>query len=289
MLELVHVAFTKACIALPEQMSSVQSRSTEPGQSFGIQSTPFYHVPKTFDEETFELQLPFFLEQHDGPDIEFTDFKGNVRLTSDKRVKGDRDYEGLWNMFLAKTHRNPPTKGQIPSALEAWHRWAQNQLAIGSLSRHQAEVCHGPERSVKHFERARVGPAQFVTNRLEGAKKARDSVILSRSRDGAKLVAGRVRAFLCHSAPGVDPDPDNETYIADVKWYAQVADNNVAAHTSMKALKCPIFRSSTPDRKQGNLWPVSQLVQAKFATLAHHSGKDNVVVLTRFQSAIPKL
>ena len=158
---------------------------------------------------------------------------------------------------------------------------------MGSLTRHQAEVCFGPELSVRHFEHARVVPAHLVTNRFEGAKAARDSVVMS--RDGTKLIAGRVRAFLAHSAPGVHPDPENEAYIADVKWYAHVAPSHVAAHRSMAVLGCPMFRSPTPDNKRGKFWPVSKLLQCKLAALPHDSGKDTLVILTRFQADMPEL
>lgn len=155
------------------------------------------------------------------------------------------------------------------------------------MTQHQAEVCYGPGLSVRHFERARIGPAHLVTNRLEGAKAARDSVVMS--RDGTKLIAGRVRAFLSHSAPGVDPDPENETYIADVKWYAHVPVSHVAARESMKALSCPMFKSNSPDNKRGNLWPAAKLQECKLAAMPHDSGKDILVILTRFQSDMPKL
>ena len=47
---------------------------------------------------------------------------------------------------------------------------------------------------------------------------------------------------------------------------------------------CPIFRSNTPGNRQGNLWPVAKLDQGKLAALPQASGKDDLVVLTMFQS-----
>ena len=58
-------AFTKACVALPHEMSTLQVSMTEPSHSFGVQTTPFYQVPKTLDEATFELQLPEFMQEHE--------------------------------------------------------------------------------------------------------------------------------------------------------------------------------------------------------------------------------
>ena len=55
-------AYTKACIAMPGMMSILQVSMTEPNQSFGVRSTPVYNGSHSFNEESFELQLPFFLE-----------------------------------------------------------------------------------------------------------------------------------------------------------------------------------------------------------------------------------
>lgn len=83
-------AFTQACIALPDQMAALPATLTEPSQSFGLSQTPFYHVPRMFDPDTFALELPFFLQNHQGPDIEFYDFKGAVMLLTDSKAKGDK-------------------------------------------------------------------------------------------------------------------------------------------------------------------------------------------------------
>ena len=69
-------------------MSKLQVSMTEPSQSFGARSPAVYNVSHSFKEETFELQLPFFLEGS-GPGIEFVDFTGTLQL-SDRRAKGDK-------------------------------------------------------------------------------------------------------------------------------------------------------------------------------------------------------
>ena len=55
---------------------------------------------------------------------------------------------------------------------------------------------------------------------MEGAKKARDSIVMS--QDGTQLIAGRVRAVLSHSAPGCDPALEHEANLAHAEWFAQV-------------------------------------------------------------------
>ena len=290
----------------------LQVNVTEPSQSFGVRNTPFYHVPHTFDENTIELHLPDFMQEHEAMPISLTDFKETVRLTSQRGAKGNKarwlaevhlfynnfsqlcraclctapcdcpNYSALWDRFLQETNRARPTKRQIPAALKAWHLWAQAQLDAELLSRQQVEVCYGPLHTVQHFDRARVGPAVLVSSRLEGAKQARDSVVLS--RDGTQLIAGRVRAFLSHCAPGCDPDPELEANIADVEWYAPVPSTHVAAQHSREILGCPIFKRHTPDHPNGNLWPVEKLTPCKLAALPHHSGPNHIVILSRFQS-----
>lgn len=180
-----------------------------------------------------------------------------------------------------------PTKRQMPAAVQEWHVWAQEQMTQGLLSRHQVEVCFGPLHTVRHFDRATVGSAVLVSSRLEGAKQARDSVIMS--RDGTKVTAGRVRAFLSHSAPGCEPDPEHEANIADVEWYAPVPATHVAAKRSREVLACPIFKRHTPEHRTGNFWPVEKVSPCKLAAVPHHSGNNHLVILSRFQSSMPNL
>lgn len=311
-------AFTKACIALPEQMSLLQVSMTEPSQAFGSQTTPFYHVPQTFNTDTFELSMPFFMKNlPPDSDIDFLDFKGRVRLRTDKRTKGDSvrwlaelhlyylnfpeqcrqcqcspslqcacpNYAQLWDQFLEETGTvQPSSKRRLPTLLDNWHSWAQQQKEQGRLSAHQVSVCSGPLQSVDHFERARHGSAVFVTNRLEGAKQARDSVVMS--RDGPTVTAGRVKAFLAHVPPGVQMNRANEVYIADVQWYAQVPASHVAAQKSSKILGCPIFKKTIHDHSGGNFWPVSKIAQCKLCALPHHSGSNHLVILSRFSSFV---
>ena len=124
--------------------------------------------------------------------------------------------------------------------------------------------CYGPLLSVGHFDRAKIGSAALVTNRLEVAKQARDSVVMS--RDGTQFFAGKVSAFLSHSAPGCVPEPQHEANIAYVQWYARKPDTHGAANKSSPILSCPISNKSTPDHPGGNLWPVEKLAPCKLAT-----------------------
>jgi len=283
-----------------------------PTQSFGVKHTPFYHVPHTFDEETFELQLPEFMQEHEAMPISLFDFKETVRLSNRRGAKGNKarwlaelhlfyynfpqlcraclcnapcncpNYSALWDRFLQATDTAMPNKRHLPAVLKQWHLWAQEQMAAGLLSRHQVEICYGPHHSLRHFDRARVGSAVLASKRLEGAKKASDSIVMS--QDGTQLIAGRVRAFLSHSAPGCDPDPEHEANIADVECFAPVPNTHAAAQKSMQVLGCPIFKRHTPDHRNGNLWPVEKVFPCKLAALPHHSGNNHLVILSRFQS-----
>ena len=106
-----------------------------------------------------------------------------------------------------------------------------------------------------------------------------------------KFIAGRVRRFLTHTAPGVAPDADLEAIIADVEWYGTVADKHQGAISSSKALGCPIFKSSFVDDKRGKFWPVDKLAPCMSLAVRHKSGarasgsdrvSNHVVVLSSF-------
>ena len=139
-----------------------------------------------------------------------------------------------------------------------------------------------PHHIVRHFDRARVESVVLASSRLEGAKKARDSIVMS--QDGTQLIAGRVRAFLSHSAPGCDPNPEHEANIANDQWFAQVPRTHVAAHKSMQVLGRPIFKRHTVDHPNGNLWLVEKLFPCKLAALPNHSGHNHLVILSSIQS-----
>ncbi len=116
-----------------------------------------------------------------------------------------------------------------------------------------------------------MGSAVLAPSRLEGGKKACDSIVMSQG--GTQLVPGRIRAFLSHSSPGCDPAPEHEANIADVKLSAQVPKTNVAAQKSMQVLGCPVFKRHILDHPNGNSWPVQKLIPCKLAALPHRSGQ----------------
>ena len=110
-----------------------------------------------------------------------------------------------------------------------------------------------------------------ASSRLEGGKKACDSIAMSQG--GTKLVPGRIRAFLSHSAPVYDSAPEHEANIADVKLSAQVPNTIVAAQKSMQVLGCPVCKRHVLDHPNGSSWPVQKLIPCKLAALPHHSGQ----------------
>ena len=59
-------------------------------------------------------------------------------------------YGELWDKFLQDTGRRVSNKAQMPAALDAWRVWGQH----AGLSLQQQELCLGPERSVRVFDRA---------------------------------------------------------------------------------------------------------------------------------------
>ena len=89
----------------------------------------------------------------------------------------------------------------------------------------------------------------------------------------ADRLAGRLRRFLTHCAPGV------------------------AAKRSSKALGCPIFNSSFVDDKRGNFWPVDKLAPCNLLAMPHKSGGvassidrvNHVATLSRFGSFLSKV
>ena len=100
-------------------------------------------------------------------------------------------------------------------------------------------------------------------------KKACDSIAMSQG--GTKLVPGRIRALLSHSAPVYDSAPEHEANIADVKESAQVPDTIVAAQKSTQVLGCPVSKGHILDHPSS--WPVQKLIPCKLAALPHHSGQ----------------
>ncbi len=69
------------------------------------------------------------------------------------------NYACLFDTFLQDTARPPAhqiNKRQIPVVLAYWHKWGQQQHALGQLTAHQLEICHGPGLRVRTFDRASI-------------------------------------------------------------------------------------------------------------------------------------
>lgn len=292
-------------------------------------ASPFYHIPQTFDEATFALQLPQYMTATDSPVITLTD-GGQFMNLAGRGCKGDKaayqaqlhlyyylfpalckacscanpscscpNYACLFDTFLQDTARPPAhqiNKRQIPAVLADWHKWGQQQHALGQLTAHQVEICHGPGLRVRTFDRALIGSAKFAGSIQEKAKKGRDSVVLT--CEAGEYRAGRVRRFLTHCPPGVAPDPDLEAIIADVEWYGKIAPSHAAAKRSSKALGCPVFKSVFVDDKRGNFWPVDKLAPCNLLAVPHKSGvvasgsdrvSSHVAIVSRFGSFLSKV
>ncbi len=61
------------------------------------------------------------------------------------------NFSALWDSFLQATGTAMPNKRRLPDALKDWHFWAQDQMEADLLSRHQVEVCYGPNHAVRPF------------------------------------------------------------------------------------------------------------------------------------------
>jgi hypothetical protein len=120
---------------------------------------------------------------------------------------------GAVGRFLQDTGTRVQNKAQMPAALHAWGVWGQH----AGLSLQQQELCLGPERSVRVFERATSGNAPLACTRVEKSKFAHDSVVLT--KNNAKYWAGRVNAILLHASPGwEDCCLSDEANVAEVDW-----------------------------------------------------------------------
>ncbi|KAL3145144.1 hypothetical protein ABBQ38_001745 [Trebouxia sp. C0009 RCD-2024] len=166
-------------------------------------------------------------------------------------------YAELWRRFRDEQAPGQPEylpKKQIPAALLAWHKWAQHQETLGALDRHQVSLWYGPMRLVRAYDRFVYGSADIVASVQEKSKCARDSVVMLRDNHG-KYCAGRVTRFLSHTAPGCQPNPEDDTNIADVLLYAAVPDTHQAAAASSRALGCPIFKRTLIDDPMATCGP----------------------------------
>lgn len=71
-----------------------------------------------------------------------------------------------------------PGKQQLPDALKEWTELTFQQ---DDLTHYEVELCYGLERAVRVFDGALAGNAAMACTQVEGAKLARDSVVLAKT------------------------------------------------------------------------------------------------------------
>ena len=305
-------AFITSCKAMPDRASELHELSDE-GANGGSASLPFHYIPSTFNRETYELQLPPFVTNTGSTPISLTDSRGRKRFgygrhkdrsnwhaelhlfyckfpglckscsCSEPIACSCLNYGQLWDRFLQHVISEggaAPSKEQLPDMLYQWYDWAAQQ---SDLSEYEQELCYGPDLAVEQYDRARFGEAKFAATTVEGAKYARDSLVLTKS--SGQYWAGRVTAFLCHDPPGwQDCHPENQANIAEVQWFAPAVAAPGISEGMAIDLKCPVFKREVMDDPTGNLWPLERLSPCKLLSVPHASHASNLVVLSRFAS-----
>ena len=216
------------------------------GDDAGPASTPFNATTQASDSSTFELKLPSYLCSHESTPIALEDGKlktsgvgahpapqhhraklhflnlSHPELCQKCSCKGTCDcptYTDLWERFLAEAGVAEAAKRDIIDQLDEWHSWA---LDPSELTAAQVKLCFGPVGHARAYDRAWIGDVCFTCTRLEESKIGKDSVVLL--NHNGELCAGRVKAFLSHSAPGSASGQEHELNIAHVHWYAFVPD-----------------------------------------------------------------
>lgn len=113
----------------------------------------------------------------------------------------------------------------------------------------------------------------FACTHLEGAKKAKDTLVLVRGDDG-KLRAGRVQAFLSHATPDdTDASLEHQVSLAHVRWHKDVPEEQAQLHAE---LDCPVFgKGLEANAASGNMCLVRELLPYNVASYPYtrvHSG-----------------
>ena len=310
-------AFITSCKAMPDRASDMHQRSDQEATG-GSASLPFHYIPVTFDRETYQLQLPSFVTNTVSIPISLTDSRGYKRFgegnhkdrfnwqaelhlyylkfpglckscsCSDSDNCTCLNYTQLWDRFMQDQLAEgipAPTKQQLPESLRQWYAWALEQSNLRYAER---ELSFGPELALQQFDRALFGEAKFAATRVEGAKYARDSLMLTKSK--GKYWAGRVTAFLCHNPPSQeDCHPDEQANIAEVQWFARAVEAPSVSDGIATDLKCPVFKREFKDDPTGNLWPLEKLSPCKLLSVPHGSHASNLVVLSRFASFMKQI
>ena len=92
-----------------------------------------------------------------------------------------------------------------------------------------------------------------------------------------ELCAGRVQAFLSHTAPGGTVQKADYLNIAHVHWYSFEPDDQPSIDP---VLGCSVFgRRLVTNDPEGNMCTVEQLLPCKLACLPHKYGSRNQVVI----------
>ena len=309
-------AYKTVMTAAPEVAADMISDPQDEAHG-GPAVTPFTCMTASFDRATFELKLPSFLQQHDSTPITLSDGKQQrfgVGQVPDRKLwraelhllylahpelchssvstGQELAYDVLWQQFLTESGEQQARKRQMAQQLMRWRTWAEAREHSGELRPEQVELCYGPRGRALVFDRATVGSATFTCTRLEGSKKAKDSLVLI--RDGDELRAGRVQAFMAHAAPGCTSEDVMDTVnIAYVHWYRQVPADQPCMDP---LLGCPVFgrglQANAMAAAGSNMCLVEQLLPCKLACFPYqYNTRKQIVVVSRFSSfldAIPE-
>lgn len=302
-------AFTTICLADPTCFSNISS-DVEDQAHGGAACTPFGSLSSTFDRSTYELRLPEFLQQRSSVHWQFKDGKVQtfgISMRPDPNLwraelhllylahpdlcgTSVTAYNHLWQAFLRETGQRQAPKAMLSKQLDAWRLWGERHKAAGSMDAADALLCNGPVCSVRVYDRASAGTVMLTGTRLEGSKKAKDSLIMIWD-DDEDYQAGRVQAFLSHRAPGsTSTDINDETSIAWVHWYKRVPSDQPSVDPD---LQCPIFgRALNANEPLGNFCLCERLLPCKLACFPYNKfNRAQVVVVSRFASflqALPK-
>lgn len=154
------------------------------------------------------------------------------------------------------------------------------------MNEQQRDVCFGPRPVVTVFDRAVLDDVSFTCARLEGSKKAKDSLVSVRigGAGGDRIRAALVQAFISHPAPGAErASLDDKANIAYVHWYKDVPADQPAVDLE---LGCPVFsRVLASNEASGNMCPVEWILPCKVACFAHkYRTCQQIVVVSRFRT-----
>ena len=140
-------------------------------------------------------------------------------------------------------------------------------------------MCSGPVGRAEVFDRAIVGQTRFTCTRLEGSKKAKDSLVLLMHNN--ELCASRVQGFVSHSPPGFSGEREEQPDLALVHWYPHVPAGQASIDA---ALGCPVFGKKLIDNDpRGNLCLVQQFLPCQLADVPYQFMiRSQVAIISRF-------